>query len=92
MEGDCSHKTGMQILMSSPFSTAMPGACTQNRKNCELRYVSEARSLCTVESLLSEDFTNNELVMPGIVMYVLDSLLCKVELQGGPYNIESLAV
>jgi len=28
MQGVCSHKTGMQILISSLFSTTMPGVCT----------------------------------------------------------------
>jgi len=58
-----------------------------------------------VESWLSEDVTNNEILLPdyqvhrldhnrhggGIALYVHDSLSCEVLLQGGPHNLEFLA-
>ena len=62
--------------------------------------------ICIVETWLSEDVTNNEILLPdyqvhrldrnrhggGIALYVHDSLSCKVLLQGGPHNLEFLAL
>ena len=56
--------------------------------------------ICIVETWLSDDVMDNELLLPdyqvhrldrnrhggGIALYTHNSLLCRVLLQGGPYN------
>ena len=62
--------------------------------------------ICIVETWLSEDVTNNEILLPdyqvhrldrnrhggGVLVYAHNSLSTKVLLQGGPYNLEFLAL
>ena len=62
--------------------------------------------VCIVESWLSEDVTDNEILLHdyqvhrldrnrhggGIVLYAHNSLSCKVLLQGGPHDLEFLAL
>ena len=62
--------------------------------------------ICIVETWLCEDVSDNELSLPdyqlyrldrnrhggGIMLYAHSSLSCKVLLQGGPFNLEFLAL
>ena len=59
--------------------------------------------ICIVKTWLSEDATDNELLLPdyqihsnrhggGVALYVHNSLTCKVILNGGPHNLEFIAL
>ncbi len=107
MEGASSQSQGMPA--SKQLTVLYDNARSILPKLDELRacVLSQKPDLvCIVESWLSEDVTDNEILLPdyqvhrlnrnrhggGIVLYAHNSLSCKVLLQGGPHNLEFLAV